>query len=73
MKNKIHLTFLFFCLTALNSVSADSGLFGNAFNKANSQIHGFITQGYTYTTDNNFFGESSDNGSFEFTEACTKH
>jgi hypothetical protein len=68
MKNKIHLRFFFCCLTAWSSVYANSGLFDDAFKNGNSQIHGFITQGYTYTTDNNFFGESSDNGSFEFTE-----
>ena len=30
-------------------------------------FHGFATQSYLYSTDNNFFGESSD-GSFEFYE-----
>ncbi len=35
--------------------------------KDNIQIHGFLTQGFVYTTDNRFFGES-DTGSFEFTE-----
>lgn len=32
------------------------------------QLHGFLSQGYIYTTDNNFFGTSSDDGSFEYTE-----
>ena len=31
------------------------------------QVHGFLTQGYVNTTDNNFFGDSED-GSFEFRE-----
>ncbi len=31
-------------------------------------IHGFLTQGYTLTSANNFFGDSTDEGSFEFTE-----
>ncbi len=31
------------------------------------QVHGFLTQGYVKTTDNNFFGDSKD-GSFEFRE-----
>ncbi|NNJ92943.1 MAG: hypothetical protein HKP55_14800, partial [Gammaproteobacteria bacterium] len=68
MKNNTYLALFFCCLSAWNNVSADTGLFDKAFKNGNSQIHGFITQGYTYTTDNNFFGESSDNGSFEFTE-----
>lgn len=32
------------------------------------QVHGFAGQAYIYTTDNDFFGESSDNGDFDFTE-----
>lgn len=33
------------------------------------QLHGFASQGWVTTDDNNFFGPSSDgNGSFEFTE-----
>jgi hypothetical protein len=32
------------------------------------QIHGFASQGYIQTTDNNFFGDSSDGGSFNFHE-----
>ncbi|MFT7414079.1 MAG: hypothetical protein ACI9FO_000735, partial [Methylophagaceae bacterium] len=31
------------------------------------QIHGFATQGLTFTTDNNFYGDS-DHGSADFTE-----
>lgn len=31
------------------------------------QVHGFLTQGYTHTSDNRFYGDSED-GSFEFTE-----
>ncbi|MBE0439421.1 MAG: hypothetical protein IBX57_06645 [Gammaproteobacteria bacterium] len=31
------------------------------------QIHGFASQGFIQTTDNNFFGDS-ENGSFDFTE-----
>ncbi|QQS53683.1 MAG: hypothetical protein IPM89_12560 [Candidatus Competibacteraceae bacterium] len=33
------------------------------------QVHGFLTQGYFLTSDNNFFGTSSLGGSFNFTEA----
>jgi hypothetical protein len=32
------------------------------------QMHGFASQGYTYTSGNNFFGNSQDDGSLEFTE-----
>jgi hypothetical protein len=32
------------------------------------QAHGFASQGYTYTTGNNFFGNSQENGSFDFRE-----
>jgi hypothetical protein len=32
------------------------------------QVHGFVSQGFTWTSDNNFFGTSSENGSFDFTE-----
>lgn len=31
-------------------------------------IHGFITQGYMGTTDNNFYGKTDDGGSFQFNE-----
>lgn len=31
-------------------------------------IHGFVSQGFLYTTDNNFLADSTDNGSFEFNE-----
>jgi hypothetical protein len=32
------------------------------------QMHGFLSQGYTYTSANNFFGNSQGDGSLEFTE-----
>jgi hypothetical protein len=32
------------------------------------QVHGFASQAYIYTSDNNVFGNSDDNGSFGFTE-----
>ena len=35
---------------------------------SNLTWHGFISQGYVYTTDNNFFGPSEDGGSWEFTD-----
>ena len=32
------------------------------------QFHGFASQGYIWTSDNNFFGNSKDNGTFDFRE-----
>ena len=32
------------------------------------QIHGFLSQGLTHTSDNNFFGESDDDVSFDYRE-----
>jgi hypothetical protein len=32
------------------------------------QVHGFLSQGYNWTSKNNFYGNSDDAGSFEFTE-----
>jgi len=32
------------------------------------QLHGFLSQGYTYTSGNNFFGNSRGAGSLDFTE-----
>lgn len=34
----------------------------------NLQIHGFASQGYILTSDNDFFGNSNSGGSFDFTE-----
>ncbi len=33
------------------------------------RIHGFLSQGYFLTSENNIFGSSKDGGSFDFTEA----
>ncbi len=33
------------------------------------EIHGFISQGYLYTSDNSYFGKDLTDGSFEFNEA----
>jgi hypothetical protein len=35
----------------------------------NIQIHGYATQGFLYSTNNNFFTTSSSNGSPAWTEA----
>lgn len=32
------------------------------------QVHGFITQSFLLTSENNFFGNSKDNGTFDFRE-----
>ncbi len=32
------------------------------------QFHGFFTQGYSYTSDNSFFGSAAAEGSFDYTE-----
>ncbi|MGH8579085.1 MAG: hypothetical protein ACREVK_02825, partial [Gammaproteobacteria bacterium] len=32
------------------------------------QLHGFLSQGYTYTSGNDFFGNSQGAGSLDFTE-----
>lgn len=45
-------------LLALQALALDPGI----------QFHGFLSQGFSATSDNSFFGSSSDNGSFEFTE-----
>lgn len=52
-----------FCLLAFgrNAFPFDLGI-------GDWQAHGFASQGYTYTTGNNFFGESQKGGSFDFRE-----
>ncbi len=40
----------------------------HADNGLKLQTHGFFTQGYIKSKDNNFFGNSSGKGSFDFTE-----
>lgn len=32
------------------------------------QLHGFLSQGFIYTDENNFYGESEDGGSFDYYE-----
>lgn len=52
-------------LIAFYSGQSASGLLDS--NNDTLQIHGFLTQGYVNTTENNFYGESTD-GSFDFRE-----
>lgn len=49
---------------------ASSAVFGFCTNAAalDYQVHGYAAQGFVYTTDNNFFGKSSD-GSTDYYEA----
>ena len=58
-----HLLPLFF--SGVSLLCAPAYLFG-ADNKVS--VNGFITQGFFYTDHNNVYGESSDNGSFDFHE-----
>ncbi len=44
---------------------ADSGVTSSLTDR--TQVHGFLTQGFVYTSDNKFFGDS-DEGSFDLTE-----
>lgn len=43
---------------ALQALALDPGV----------QFHGFLSQGFSYTSDNNFFGGSTEEGSFDYTE-----
>lgn len=56
---RITATFIF-TLFMVTWVHADGWL-------SNTQVHGFLSQGFVKTTDNRFFGDS-ENGSFDFTE-----
>ncbi|MDO6563733.1 hypothetical protein Q4488_10105 [Amphritea sp. 1_MG-2023] len=53
---------LFSGLSLIASIS-----YANDFDE-NLSVNGFVTQGFFYTDDNNVYGESSDNGSFDFHE-----
>lgn len=48
---------------SMTSIGANAAGMNN-----NLQVHGFASQGFVYTSDNNFFGESSAQGSLDFTE-----
>jgi hypothetical protein len=60
--NRLMVGALMFLLGAAN-VSAQS------LDDLNIQIHGYATQGFLYTTNNNIFTANSSNGSPEWTEA----
>ncbi len=59
---KWHVASLLFCLLFIASY-VDA-----ATDFKSWQIHGFVTQSYTKTTDNQFYGNSSGKGSLDFTE-----
>jgi hypothetical protein len=52
-------------LSALCLLTADATAID--WHNGDWQVHGFLSQGFTYTTHNNVFGSSHD-GSFDFTE-----
>ncbi|MET0005814.1 MAG: hypothetical protein ABW087_19590 [Candidatus Thiodiazotropha sp.] len=54
--------FALFCVLGWESSAAETDVFEGMF-----QIHGFLTQAYVKTTENQFFGDSQD-GSFDFRE-----
>lgn len=55
---------LIIMLTGLINISEPAG---NELLKS-TQVHGFFSQGYSLTSDNNFYGDSQGNGSFNFRE-----
>lgn len=52
-------------ISGASALLAPAALYG-AENKLS--VNGFLTQGFFYTDQNNVYGESSDNGSFDFHE-----
>ncbi|SEQ57937.1 Phosphate-selective porin [Amphritea atlantica] len=59
-----HLTTLLFM--GISTYSA--GIYASDSENHNLSVNGFLTQGFFYTDQNNLYGESSDNGSFDFHE-----
>ena len=58
-----------FLLICLCHFSAEASAASFNWDKENKfQMHGFVSQSFIYTDKNNFLGESSENGSFDFTE-----
>ncbi|MEW8544833.1 MAG: TonB-dependent receptor [Candidatus Thiodiazotropha sp.] len=54
--------FALLCVLGQKLLAAETGVFEGMF-----QVHGFLTQAYVKTTENQFFGDSQD-GSFDFRE-----
>ena len=58
-----------FLLICLCYVSVEISAASFNWDKENKlQIHGFVSQSFIYTDKNNFLGDSSENGSLDFTE-----
>jgi hypothetical protein len=55
-------------LIARLTIAVSALCFGLSASAMDYQIHGYAAQGFVFTSDNNFFGESSD-GSFDYYEA----
>ncbi len=55
--------------TNANIATSASDWFDKLTSPYNLQIHGFASQAFISTSDNNFFGNTNDDGSFGFTEA----
>ncbi len=57
------------CALAAAAVMASFGFSAQAFSLGEVDIHGFASQGFLISSDNNYLA-STDEGSFEFTEAA---
>ena len=70
-KNQLYLVFSIICCTSLsltcNPLYASEDSHDFALPKS-LQIHGFLSQGFLHTSDNNLFGHSDDNISVDFRE-----
>lgn len=55
-------------LTNKNFVTSATDWFDKVTSPYNLQIHGFASQAFISTTDNDFFGNTDENGNFGFTE-----
>ncbi|MGZ8097187.1 MAG: hypothetical protein ACXWUD_13185, partial [Methylosarcina sp.] len=54
-------------LIAVLSLGMASDVLALEWHNGDWQVHGFLSQGFNFTTDNQVFGTSKD-GSFDFTE-----
>jgi hypothetical protein len=53
---------------ARTSIALAAIFFGASAHAIDYQVHGYVAQGFVYSQDNNFFGDSTD-GSFDYYEA----
>lgn len=63
----MRLGLLWLSLLWLTTVRADAQSLDEALDPTSLQVHGFVSQGFLVTSDNNYLAEST-RGSFEFTE-----